>query len=151
MLIRQALPEHSNILIDFWLKLDQSQPSSSISGFTAERAHFHQQLAEQLTSQTTAIALIAWQKQTAVASICGHLHQNPQLTHSPLGIIYNLWVEPNQRRKGIAQSLVQQVEEVLQQQGAKSLQVAWRQDKTAEQFWQKLGYLAVETIAAKST
>ncbi len=94
-------------------------------------------------------ALLAWQNQQAIACICGHIYDKPESTHSPVGIIYNLWVEPEGRRRGLATQLVKNTEIKLKEVGAKSFQVAWRNDPIAEQFWQSLGYGGYEILGGK--
>lgn len=94
-------------------------------------------------------ALLAWADKQAAGTICAHLYDKTESAHSPVGIIYNLWVDAPYRRQGLATQLAAAAEEYLHEIGARSFQVAWRQDATAEYFWRSRGYSAYETLGGK--
>lgn len=95
-------------------------------------------------------ALLGWLDDQIVATISGHLYDKPEALNTPVGILYNLWVEPHARRKGLATMLADEAEQRLKTIGARSLQVAWREDDTAEAFWRQRGFGAYETLAGKT-
>jgi len=126
-----------------------SLPPNSFGSSPAGKKRFYHQLARQITKMDHGFALIAYLNADAVGCISGHLYDKPESINSPVGIVYNLWVEPEVRRQGLASLLAQEAESRLRELGARSFQVAWREDPTAENFWRKRGYQAYETMAGK--
>lgn len=67
------------------------------------------------------------------------------------GIIFNLWVLPEQRHGGVGQALVSEAKTWLADNGAKSVQVGWNpQNRSADHFWTKQGFKAFEILASSS-
>lgn len=148
--IKQAQPSDIDTLVALWAQLDAALPAHPLHFCANERATFHHSLAQQITSSHSAVALLLEDDGKPVGTVCGHIHTNPQFTLSPVGIIYNLWVDTAYQKQGHGMALVKQVEQVLKTRGAKSLQVAWRHQHTAAAFWQKAGYTPLETVACKT-
>lgn len=148
--IGRASSSERKQLISFWQQLDASLPDTSFPSFAAGKNKFYQQLAKQLTRMEHGFALIAWREDQALGCICGHLYDKPESTVTPIGVIYNLWVEPSARRLGVASMLATEAEIQLRALGAKGLQVSWRQDPVAEYFWRSQGFAAYETLAGKT-
>lgn len=149
-LITRATSSDRRQLIRFWERLDISLPATVFESSPAGKKKFYQKLARQITRMEHGFALIARHKKEPAGCICAHLYDKPESTRTPVGIVYNLWVEPPMRRQGLATALAAEAETRLQQLGAQGMQVAWRQDPTAEHFWRSRGYAAYETLAGKS-
>ncbi|BFM05910.1 hypothetical protein GCM10025791_21660 [Halioxenophilus aromaticivorans] len=136
-------------LIRYWEQLDLSLPENPFGASPSGKKKFYAQLARQLTKMDHGFALIGWHGKQAAGTICAHLYDKIESTYSPVGIIYNLWIDPQFRRQGLASQLATAAEEYLHEIGARSFQVAWRNDPTAEYFWNSRGYAAYETLGAK--
>lgn len=148
--ISKAINADRKQLIRFWQLLDLSLPETSFPPFPAGKKKFYLQLAKQLTRMDHGFALIAWRNDEAVGCICSHLYDKPESTTTPIGVMYNLWVEPSARRRGLATMLAQKAEELSHEIGAQGMQVSWRNDPVAEYFWRSRGYHAYETLAGKT-
>ena len=147
--IIEALAADRKLLNKFWHKLDASLPPTVFGSSAAGKKKLQQRLARQITAMQHGFALLTWHDKQAVACISAHVYDKPEALNTPVGIIYNLWVEEEFRRRGLASKLVKEAESRLRQLGALSFQVAWRNDPTAAAFWQRLGYQDYEVLAGK--
>jgi ribosomal protein S18 acetylase RimI-like enzyme len=148
--IRLANEHDSRVLVDLWHKLDQSLPPTPFIPDHKYRREFHQALAQQIGSNISSITLVSCLGNMIIGCACGYLYEKPESLNSPVGLIHNVWVEPEFRRKGIARQLISVLEQELAERGAKSHQVSWRNVTAAQLFWQSLGYCSYETVAAKA-
>ncbi len=65
------------------------------------------------------------------------------------GVIFNLWVEAVERRKGLGSLLVASAESWLRSEGATSAQAGWHPNNhAADRFWRQRGYQNYELIGA---
>lgn len=65
------------------------------------------------------------------------------------GVIFNLWVDPEQRRNGIGSLLVAKTKLWLKGQGISSVQAGWNpNNKSADRFWTQQGFCAFELLAS---
>ncbi|WP_317929978.1 GNAT family N-acetyltransferase [Halioxenophilus sp. WMMB6] len=147
--LSRATASDRSQLIQFWTKLDDSLPPTAFGSSPSGKKKLYQKLARQLTSMDHGFALMAWREKQPVACVCGHIYDKDESINTPVGILYNLWVEPDARRQQLATQLVDEAEVRLRSLGAKSFQVAWRNDPTAESFWRRRGYQGYETMAGK--
>ncbi len=148
--IRLADPKDSRVLIDLWQKLDYSLPPTPFIANYKYRKEFHQALAQQIGSNINSVTLISCLDDMIIGCACGYLYEKPEALNSPVGLIHNVWIEPEFRRKGIAKQLISALEQELAERGAKSHQVSWRDVPTAQAFWRSMGYAPYETVAAKN-
>ncbi|WP_027859055.1 GNAT family N-acetyltransferase [Marinobacterium jannaschii] len=152
--IRTAQPEDEHTLLRLWLKLHRyvSLLEKSAFGEVDEAATLqqYQRMISQTLDSDNAAILIAESESQVVATLACFLSQKPGYTRSDSGILYNLWVEPEERRQQTATHLLSEAQRWLKQRGAASAQVAWHPANTlADNFWRKHGYRPYETIAAR--
>jgi GNAT superfamily N-acetyltransferase len=147
--IRRAQAADRKTLLNLWLKLDQHLPETLFGSAERGKKKLHQRLARQLTTVDFGFALIAWCDNQPAGCVAAHLFDKPESTRTPVGILYNLWVEADFRRRGLASQLADQAEAMLFDLGAKSLQVAWRVTGPGQQFWEGRGFASYEVMAAK--
>ncbi|WP_415891072.1 GNAT family N-acetyltransferase [Neptuniibacter sp. SY11_33] len=82
-------------------------------------------------------------------TIAAILNQQTAYTQPNSSVLFNLWVEPDQRRKGIGQALVAEAKSWLKAQGVTSVQAGWHPgNPEADRFWLKQGFSPYETIGA---
>ncbi|GAB2190354.1 GNAT family N-acetyltransferase [Sessilibacter sp. MAH2] len=148
--LRKATLDDSEVLKSLWHKLDVSLPETPFIANMDYRQEFHEALAEQIESNKATLTLVAAVNELIVGCVCGYVYEKPEAINTPVGLIHNLWVEPEYRRKGVATQLVQSIEADLINSGAKSFQVAWRHTDDARRFWQKMGFIAYEAVSAKT-
>ncbi|MCP4597851.1 GNAT family N-acetyltransferase [Neptuniibacter sp.] len=84
-----------------------------------------------------------------IGTISAVLNQQAGFENPISGVIFNLWIEPDYRRLGIASQLVEQAKRWLANKEATSVQVGWHPDnQAADHFWKKQGFRNYEVIAA---
>lgn len=77
------------------------------------------------------------------------LNQQTAYTQPNSSVLFNLWVETDQRRKGVGQALVAEAKQWLKAQGVTSVQAGWHPgNPDADRFWSKQGFSPYETIGA---
>ncbi|MGH1462506.1 MAG: GNAT family N-acetyltransferase [Neptuniibacter sp.] len=65
------------------------------------------------------------------------------------GVIFNLWIHQEHRKKGVGTELVEAAKKWLKKQAATSVQVGWHPgNSAADSFWKKQGFRNYEVIAA---
>ncbi len=122
------IPIHKNFLINLktWLQTEINNPQSLI--------------------------ILACDEQRPIAFILATsvINDNGFLEHPIKGIIQLLWVEIDQRGKGIADNLVAQVEACFQDNQIPYIECSYTTNNSlGAQFWNKKGYLKSSITARK--
>ncbi|MEM2971356.1 MAG: ribosomal protein S18-alanine N-acetyltransferase [Candidatus Bathyarchaeia archaeon] len=108
-----------------------------------EEAFKKQQIASLLTNYNS-ISLVAKMNGEIVGFIIGVIYFE---RNSLVGHILTIDVSPKHRRKGVAQSLLQEIEKIFMEKGVKSCHLEVREDNIAAlRLYQKLGYKKVAKI-----
>lgn len=151
--ICHAQPTNIPVLVEMWQGIDQfPNAERPFGGDSADKPEHAKRLLEQTLKSPNAVVLTAQDANgNIIGTISGHVFDKPAVVLTQVGVIYSLWVNQSQRRQGIAQQLLSQLEVELQQKGAKTFQVGWDIPNTlASAWWQKRGYNAYEIIASKT-
>ncbi|MEM2994758.1 MAG: ribosomal protein S18-alanine N-acetyltransferase [Candidatus Bathyarchaeia archaeon] len=102
-----------------------------------------QQIASLLTNYNS-ISLVAKINNEIVGFIIGMIYFERD---SLVGHILTVDVSPQHRRKGVAQSLLQEIEKIFMEKGVKSCHLEVREDNIAAlRLYQKLGYKKVAKL-----
>jgi len=148
--ILEAKITDSSVLASLWQAIDNESPKRPFGGDSDTKQQRARDIIAHAISSPTAHVLTAWEDDTIIGTITGHIYQRPAVQLSSVGVIYSLWVSPDYRNKGIGQSLLDAIEQQLIFMGAEAFQVGWDTgNKHAAHWWQKRGYTAYETIASK--
>jgi ribosomal-protein-alanine acetyltransferase len=103
-----------------------------------EREAFSKQHIANLLSDYNCISLVAKTNGKIVGFIIGMIHIE---RNALVGHILTVDVSPSHRRRGIAQRLLQKLEEIFKEKGVKSCRLEVREDNIAAlKLYQKLGY-----------
>lgn len=149
--IRPATMEEIDSVCALWQQLETSKKQQPFGGDKEDeiQERTHNLVAHSITSDT-AISLVAESNDQLIATLSAYIYEKPAVQLPNVAVLYSLWVEPEYRREGIAQSLLASAEQTLKNMGAQSLQVAWDSGNLpAEQFWQQAGFTPYEVIASK--
>ncbi len=150
--IAEAQPGDQNQILKMWKALTLDLPQHHFKPFgdpvISERVDLLSEMfGNSLASPSAVVFKIKIDR--CIGTISAVLNQQSGFTLSNSGVIYNLWVEPEFRRKGYATDLVECAKTWLKEQGASSAQVGWHPDNlAADTFWKKLGFRNYEVIAA---
>lgn len=152
--IRSADMGDIDTLYDCWVALSQElesdTPLQPFSGRSANYPALLQDTIVQSIENDDAQIFLAESDGQAIGTIAAYLHHRKDVRLSPVGVIYSLWVEPEQRRYGIGSLLFTHVVDWVRVKRGKALQVAWRADSPiSEAFWQSKGFESFEVIAHK--
>ena len=121
--IRECSCEDVGAVLELWRQADAT-PGVTDNAFDLQRA----------VTESRASVLVAEAEGQIVGSIIGTFD-------GWRGNIYRMAVHPDYRRRGIARTLVAEVEKRLAQQGAKRLTALVEKDHpSATIFWQAVGY-----------
>jgi len=103
-----------------------------------KREAFSKQHIANLLSDYNCISLVAKTNGKIVGFIIGMIHIE---RNALVGHILTVDVSPSHRRRGIAQRLLQKLEEIFKEKGVKSCRLEVREDNIAAlKLYQKLGY-----------
>ena len=103
-----------------------------------EREAFSKQHIANLLSDYNCISLVAKTNGKIVGFVIGMIHIE---RNALVGHILTVDVSPSHRRRGIAQRLLQKLEEIFKEKGVKSCRLEVREDNIAAlKLYQKLGY-----------
>lgn len=144
---------HSDIgkLVMLWQNIDTLGEPRPFGGDTIDKPVQAKTIIEHNLKSTSATILVCTVKNHIIATIAGHLFDKAAVYHSPVGVIYSLWVDQEHRKQGIARALLQRLEDALKKMGAKALQVGWDTPNIeAAKWWQAQGYKPYEVIASKN-
>ena len=150
--VAEAQAGDQDQILKMWEALTLDLPQHHFKPFgepvISERADLLSEMfTNSLASQSAVVLKL--QGERCVGTVSTVLNQQSGFTQSNSGVIYNLWVEPEFRRKGYATELVECAKTWLKEQGASSAQVGWHLDNVAaDKFWKKLGFRNYEVIAA---
>jgi len=150
--IRVAGAEHLDIVLKQWQQLTSYLPIHHAKPFGLPVPEYlEQQLQhtlEQCMERDDAEVFIA-EGENICGTIAVILNQQSAYTQPNSSVLFNLWVEPDQRRRGIGQALVEQAKGWLKAQGVTSVQAGWHPgNPEADRFWLKQGFAPYETIGA---
>lgn len=149
--IRPATMEEIDAVCALWQRLEASKKQQPFGGDKEDEIPVRTRnlVAHSITSET-AISLVAENNDQLIATLSAYIYEKPAVQLPTVAVLYSLWVDPEHRHKGIAQSLLATAEQSLKQMGAQSLQVAWDSGNLpAERFWQQAGFSPYEVIASK--
>lgn len=149
--IRPATLEEIDSVCELWRQLEASKQQHPFGGDKeAEIQERTRNLVTHSITSETAISLVAERNTQLIGTLSAYIYEKPAVKLPTVAVLYSLWVSPQHRREGVAQSLLKTAEQSLKQMGAQSLQVAWDSDNLrAEQFWQQAGFSPYEVIANK--
>jgi ribosomal-protein-alanine acetyltransferase len=103
-----------------------------------KREAFSKQHIANLLTDYNCISLVAKTNGIIVGFIIGMIHIE---RNALVGHILTVDVSPSHRRRGIAQRLLQKIEEIFKEKGVKSCRLEVREDNIAAlKLYQKLGY-----------
>jgi ribosomal-protein-alanine acetyltransferase len=106
-----------------------------------EREAFTKRQITYLLTDYNAVGLVARVNDEIVGFVIARVDVGK---NTPLGHILTLDVEPSQRRKGIAQELLHEIENVFRERGIRECRLEVREDNVAAlNLYQKLGYKKV--------
>lgn len=151
MNIRPATMNEIDSVCTLWQQLEASKKQQPFGGDKEDEIQERtQNLVAHSIKSETAICLVAEDKEQIIGTLSAYIYEKPAVQLPTVAVLYSLWVAPEHRRQGIAQSLLTTAEQTLQNMGAQSLQVAWDSGNLpAEQFWQQSGFNPYEVIASK--
>ncbi|MGB9756644.1 MAG: ribosomal protein S18-alanine N-acetyltransferase [Candidatus Bathyarchaeales archaeon] len=105
---------------------------------------FSKQHIANLLTNYNCISLVAKMDGKIVGFIIGMIHIERNVL---AGHILTIDVSPSHRRRGIAQKLLQKIEEIFKDRGVKSCRLEVREDNVAAlKLYQKLGYTRVAKL-----
>jgi ribosomal-protein-alanine acetyltransferase len=109
-----------------------------------KREAFSKQHIANLLTDYNCISLVAKLNGMIVGFIIGMIHIE---RNALVGHILTIDVLPSHRRRGIAQMLLQKIEEIFKERGVKSCRLEVREDNVAAlKLYQKLGYKKVARL-----
>jgi GNAT superfamily N-acetyltransferase len=148
--IRPAAPRDRQCLIEMRTALQDHAEASNphIWRLTQSgRARIPEQIDEMLNNPDTH-TLIAEHEGTPIGFIHGRVTYRQEYTPTAVGFIDLIYVEENQRRKGIGTVLVGHLTARLKAQGAEEANLGYIASNTqAERFWNSLGLIPVRITA----
>lgn len=151
--IRQAITSEIPALVELWQNIDAyPQAERPFGGDSLDKPAYAKNLLEHTLKLENASVLVATNhKHEIIGTISGHVFDKPAVNLTKVGVIYSLWVNQEDRRQGVGQTLLTYLENRFKEQGAQALQVGWDvANDSAAQWWQKRGYLPYEVIASKN-
>ncbi len=107
---------------------------------------------QQVSNQPASLIIIALKDDQAVGFIMGMVEpQTNQFSRYKLhGLIQALYVNPNHRRQGIGQQLVEQLEMAFIEHRVPYCDLSYHpKNITARKFWKKLGFIPAQIISRK--
>jgi ribosomal-protein-alanine acetyltransferase len=109
-----------------------------------EREAFTKQQIAHLLTDYNSVSLVA----KANAEIVGFIIGMIQIERNALmGHILTIDISPTQRQRGIAQKLLQEIEEIFKRKGVKACRLEVREDNAAAlSLYQKLGYKKIAKL-----
>ncbi|WP_286238926.1 GNAT family N-acetyltransferase [Neptuniibacter halophilus] len=140
-------------VLEHWCQLNRELPAHHFQPFgtpleEGQRERLQHTL-QQCAARDDAVILLA-SAGGKLGSIAVILNQHTGFSKPHSGVIFNLWIEPEYRRRGLGSELVAAASDWLRAQGATSAQVGWHPDnRAADLFWKQLGFRNYEVIAAK--
>ena len=150
--IREATDADFESLLAMWTTLAYELPKDHFQPFGIPDKNLCGELLATVLSDTInaeqARIYVAEDPQ-AIATIAVVLNEQKGYTQPNSAVIYNLWVDEDRRREGIATALMQTAEEWLATQKVTSVQVGHHPNSKAHAFWQHHGYEPYELITAK--
>jgi ribosomal-protein-alanine N-acetyltransferase len=109
-----------------------------------KREAFNKQHIANLLTDYNCISLVAKTNGIIVGFIIGMIHIE---RNALVGHILTVDVSPSYRRRGIAQRLLQKIEEIFKERGVKSCRLEVREDNVAAlKLYQKFGYKRVAKL-----
>ncbi len=151
MIVRPAKPTDLDYIVALWGILMQSHREldpvlyeTKENAFDTFRAFARRQM-----GRRECIFLVAEDGGGAVAYLLGAIGQrSPVYSVHHIGMIYDLVVSPNYRRRGIGEKLVSTAQEWFLDRGVRHLQVNFdpRNDSSSN-FWPKMGF---ETLLSEA-
>jgi len=148
--VRIATADDRNNILEMWKSLTLNLPQHHFKPFgdpvLPERIGMLTDMLDNALSSSTA-AVFKIHNQCCCGTIAAVLNQQTGFSLHNSGVLFNLWIEPEFRRRGYATALVKHAKTWLQQQGAESVQVGWHPDNNAaDQFWKQQGFKGYEII-----
>jgi len=153
--IRPAETHDYPAVLDMWMALQQLTDSYPPQAFgdaneTAQRERLGEMLANSLDTDI-GLVLVAAIDDTPVGTLSIYLSDKHGYHNEKSAVLFSVWVNPEQRRDGIASRLLQQAREWAKVRGACSLQVGWHPgNPKANAFWNAHGFSGYEVIGARS-
>ncbi|WP_415903865.1 GNAT family N-acetyltransferase [Neptuniibacter sp. QD48_55] len=150
--ISVAGPDRIDVVLKQWQQLTSYLPIHHAKPFGLPiPEHLENQLRhtlEQCIERDDAMVFIA-EGDKVCGTIAVILNQQTGYTQPNSSVLFNLWVEPDLRRKGIGQALVVEAKQWLKAQGVTSVQAGWHPgNPEADDFWLKQGFSPYETIGS---
>jgi len=151
MIIRPAQTLDIPLLVDFWQAIDGITEHRPFGGDSDDKnLHAEKVLQHTIHSENAAVLIASTAENEIIGTISGHVFEKPGVNLAKVGVVYSLWVDEERRSQGVGQQLLTYLENTLTTKGAQAFQVGWDTgNTTAEQWWQKRGYVPYETIASK--
>ena len=152
--VRQATLEDEAKLLEHWVSLTTFLPQQHLCPFGTvdiEARTLQLQSALKNTLETPKATIFVCQvDQLVIGSLATVLNQQEGYEHPNSSVLFNLWVDEEQRREGLASLLVDSACTWLAQQGVTSVQAGWHPDNiAADAFWKKQGFQNYEVISAR--
>jgi ribosomal protein S18 acetylase RimI-like enzyme len=152
VVIREAserdVEEVSRLIVRFYMFNEEFDPAWSSTEDLGRAAEI---VKESLEDPNT-ILLVAEFEGAVIGVARAVIVEEPMLEISPIGILKELYVRPEYRRRGIATRLVEEMSEFLHKKGAKAIAAEFpSRNEVAEAFYEKISFRPFKSIYIRET
>ena len=152
VVIREAMEsdveQAAGLLVRFYTFNEEFDPAWS----AVESVEKAQEILRASLGDPSTIVLVAEFEGRIVGLARAFLVEEPMLANAPIGVLKELYVIPEMRRRGIATRLVEEMGEALRSKGAKALAAEFpARNMVAESFYEKLGFRPFKSVYIRET
>jgi ribosomal protein S18 acetylase RimI-like enzyme len=91
--------------------------------------------------------LVATMEASTIGMAIGSVHQNPAFGIPSFGVIEDVWVDAEHRRRGIAKALIKELVAFFRERGTADITLIWVHGSPAASMWKNLGFEPVLVTA----
>ncbi len=148
VVVREAGPGDVEVLSDYLVRFyrfnEEFDPAWSMARDAGEKAR---KVIESLLASEKDVVLVAEYDGKVVGFVRAEVRENPMLEAKRIGVIVELYVHPQYRRRGIAGTLVREAAEKLAGMGARLVAAEFpAANEVAESFYRKHGFRPFTSI-----
>jgi len=152
VVIREAtesdVEEAARLIVRFYMFNEEFDPAWA-SREDLERAA---SIVKEALEDPNTILLVAEFEGSIIGLVRAVIVEEPMLENSPIGVLKELYVKPEHRRRGVATRLVEEVNEILHRRGAKALAAEFpSRNSVAEAFYEKLAFRPFKSVYIRET